>query len=101
MTQKTPREQPPVSRGCSANEPMFIECFEDEKFYPRAEGLGCYLGERVKQEDRVEGKGRIFLRNSPRAPWAVQPGWLCSVLLMQAPVWAEAAAAPLFRTRQI
>lgn len=101
MTQKTPREQPPGVKGLPANEPMFIKCFEDEKLQARAEGLHCYLGERVRKEDGMEGRDKTFLRSSPGAPWAVQPGWLCSALLMQAPVWAEAPAAPLFRARQI
>lgn len=54
-----------MSRGCSANELMFIKCFEDEKFHARAEGLCCYLGERLRKEDGAEGRGKILLRNSP------------------------------------
>lgn len=49
----------------------------------------------------MEGRDKTFLRSGPGAPRAVQPGWLCAALLMQAPVWAEAPAAPLFRARQI
>ena len=54
-----------MSRGCSANELMFIRWFEDEKVHARAEGVCSCLGERVRKDDGVEGRGKIWLRKSP------------------------------------
>ena len=49
-----------MSRGRLANELMFVKCLEDEKLHVRAEGLRCYLGERVRKKDVVKGRGKLW-----------------------------------------
>lgn len=53
-----------MSRGRLANELMFVKCLEDEKLHVRAEGLRCYLGERVRKKDVVKGRGKLWQRSS-------------------------------------
>lgn len=65
-----------MSRGRSTNELMFIKCLEDEKFHARAEGLCCYLGERLRKKDVVKGRGKL-LQSSSLEPLGLrrQPGF--------------------------
>lgn len=67
MSQKIPREQPRVSRGRSANELMFIKCFEDEKFHARAESW-CRCLREMEEGGWGGGKGQSLQRKGPRAP---------------------------------
>lgn len=89
-----------MSRGCTANEPMFIKCFEDEKFHARAEGVCCYFfGGKLKKGAGVQGRGNILPRSSPRDPRAVQPGWLCSALLVPGACRGRSASRPFVHSQ--
>lgn len=89
-----------MSRGRSANELMFIKCLEDEKFHARAEGLCCYLGERLRKKDVVKGRGKL-LQSSSLEPLGLrrQPGF--ARVAGAGACLGRSPAAPLFRAGQI
>lgn len=97
MTQKAPREQPRVSRGCSANEPVFIKCTGDDAFRARLRAGAAVWGRGRRLGSR---EGHALAGKQPRALGCAAR--LASLAwLVPAPVWAEAAAAPLFGAEHI